>query len=168
MSTSIFDLFGRAKLLRSAGEIDAQIHEDRAAWGETITGAGKRGEVHRSDVLWLLGNHLRQCLADHGVLIASDEKIVLKYGDGPPILVTEVFSPNASIGKLMERVTDQLRRGTKLVWVIDLDARSVIVYPAGKQPYVVRHDQELTGDDVLPDFRCRVAEFFTMPGQDQG
>ena len=23
--------------------------------------------------------------------------------------------------------------------------------------------EELTGGDVLPDFRCRVAEFFTLP-----
>ena len=31
---SIFDLFGKASKLRSAEEIDAQIREEREAWGE--------------------------------------------------------------------------------------------------------------------------------------
>ena len=35
----------------------------------------------------------------------------------------------------------------------------------GKEPCVLHKDDELTGDDVLPDFRCKVAEFFTLPGQ---
>ena len=26
-------------------------------------------------------------------------------------------------------------------------------------------DQEVTGEDVLPDLRCRVADFFAMPGE---
>ncbi|MCI0380358.1 MAG: hypothetical protein L0215_22465 [Gemmataceae bacterium] len=24
---------------------------------------------------------------------------------------------------------------------------------------------QITGEDVLPDFRCKVAEFFTLPGE---
>lgn len=31
---SIFDLFGKAEHLRSAEDIDAQIREEREAWGE--------------------------------------------------------------------------------------------------------------------------------------
>jgi hypothetical protein len=31
---SIFDLFGKADQLRSGGDIDAQIREERAAWGD--------------------------------------------------------------------------------------------------------------------------------------
>lgn len=124
-----------------------------------------------ADILWQLGNHLRRCgiaRADSnhvGVLIENDDKIVLKQGDGPPFLVAEVCSNNEPIGKLMERIIGQLRCGTKLVWVIDPVVRYVVVYRPGREPYVVRHDQELTGDDVLPDFRCKVAEFFAGPGK---
>jgi hypothetical protein len=32
--TSIFDLFGKAEHLRSAEDIDAQIREEREAWGD--------------------------------------------------------------------------------------------------------------------------------------
>jgi hypothetical protein len=30
---------------------------------------------------------------------------------------------------------------------------------------LVRENEELPGEDVLPDFRCRVALFFAIPGQ---
>jgi hypothetical protein len=32
--TSIFDLFGKAPVLRSAEDIDAQVRAEREAWGE--------------------------------------------------------------------------------------------------------------------------------------
>jgi Uma2 family endonuclease len=65
----------------------------------------------------------------------------------------------------LERITEQLRFGTKLIWLLDPDAPNVTVFQPGKEPYARREDQELTGEDVLPGFRCRVAEFFALPGQ---
>ena len=32
-------------------------------------------------------------------------------------------------------------------------------------PRVLDEADELDGNDVLPDFRCRVAEFFAVPGK---
>ena len=32
---SIYDAFGKAKQLRTAGDLDAQLEEERAAWGDT-------------------------------------------------------------------------------------------------------------------------------------
>lgn len=93
------------------------------------------------------------------------EEIDRKYGEEPPLLAVEVLSPNDTIGKIMERVADQLRFGTRLVWVIDPEARNVTVFQPGREPYVVQENEELTGEDVLPDFRCRVAEFFAFPGK---
>jgi Uma2 family endonuclease len=55
--------------------------------------------------------------------------------------------------------------GIKIVWLIDPEARNVTVYRLGKDHYVLEETEELTGDDVLPDFRCKVAEFFALPGQ---
>jgi hypothetical protein len=48
----------------------------------------------------------------------------------------------------------------------------VTVYRPGKDSYAVDTTQELTGDEVLPDFRCKVADFFfcfedTPPPQPQ-
>lgn len=156
---------------------------------EEMTRPGRRHGFVCGNVVWILGNFVRQrrkgyiCSNDTGVVVERDpdtvrgpdvmlfedatqyEELDLKYGETPPLLAVEVLSPNDTTGKVMERITDQLHFGTKLVWLIDPEARNVTVYRPGKEPYVVRESQELTGDDVLPDFRCRVAEFFVMPGQ---
>jgi Uma2 family endonuclease len=55
----------------------------------------------------------------------------------------------------------------KLVWIVDPEAREVCVYRPGHDPYVVTENEELTGEDVLPGFRCRVSEFFKLPGKAQ-
>ena len=65
----------------------------------------------------------------------------------------------------MRRISQFLQKGIPLVWLIDPDARNVTVYRPDKTPVVVEADEELTGFDVLPEFRCRVAEFFAMPGE---
>jgi Uma2 family endonuclease len=81
------------------------------------------------------------------------------------VLAVEVLSPNDTFAKINRRVQEQLRFGTPLVWVLDPDASNVTVYRPG-QPYsIVEQGEELTGNDVLPDFRCKVVEFFAMPGQ---
>ncbi len=93
------------------------------------------------------------------------EDVEEKYGDKPPLLAVEVLSPNDTHGKVMRRVREQFRFGTKLVWILDPDARNVIVHAPGGEDRVVEEAQELTGNGTLPDFRCPVAEFFALPGQ---
>ena len=55
-------------------------------------------------------------------------------------------------------------RGWQQHWVLDPDALNVIVCQPGKEGKIVESAEELTGDDVLPDFRCRVVELFLLPG----
>jgi Uma2 family endonuclease len=88
-----------------------------------------------------------------------------KWSEGMPVLAVEVLSPNDRIGKVTRRINDFLRAGTRLVWLIDPDARDVTVYRPGQNPQVFEANQELTGEDVLPDFRCPVAEFFFVTGE---
>lgn len=97
--------------------------------------------------------------------VTSYEELPVGYGEQPPLLSVEVLSPNDTHGEIMRRVREQIRFGTRLVWVVDPEARNVSVYRPGQEPYVVEANEELTGEDVLPDFRCRVAEFFAFPGQ---
>jgi Uma2 family endonuclease len=92
------------------------------------------------------------------------EDIHPQYGEVPPRLAVEVLSPNDRVGRVMRKITDYLRSGVGLVWLVDPEARNVTVYRPDKQPYVVEENQELTGEDVLPDLRCRVADFFFVPG----
>jgi Uma2 family endonuclease len=88
-----------------------------------------------------------------------------KYAKQPPRLVVEVLSPSDKQSKTNIRISQYLRRGVPLVWLVDPELRIVTVYRSGKDLYTRDNGEELTGEDVLPDFRCRVAEFFALPGQ---
>jgi Uma2 family endonuclease len=91
-----------------------------------------------------------------------------KYGEVPPRLAVEVLSPNDKAKLVTRKIMDYLRTGVDLVWLIDPEARAVYVYPRSKAPYSLDENQDLTGDDVLPDFRCRVADLFFMAGPPSG
>jgi len=151
---------------------------------------GKRHGLICGNVARILGNYAVArkkgyvCANDTGVIVArnpdtvrgpdvmffedaeTDDQVEEKYGERPPVLAVEVISPNDTHGKLMPRVRQQLKFGAKAVWVLDPEARNVIVhYSAGKDEDVASEEEELTGGDYLPDFRCRVAEFYRLPGQ---
>jgi hypothetical protein len=67
--------------------------------------------------------------------------------------------------QVLVRVLEQFDAGMRLVWVVDPQSEAIAVFRPRQQPYVLTKEKELTGDDVLPDFRCKVAEFFRTPGQ---
>jgi Uma2 family endonuclease len=92
------------------------------------------------------------------------EELHPKYGEVPPRLAVEVLSPSDRANQVNRKITDYLRNGVALVWLIDPENRTVTVYQSDKGPVVVTEDQELTGEDVLSDFRCQLAELFCMPG----
>jgi Uma2 family endonuclease len=155
---------------------------------------GKRHGLVCGNVARILGNFAMQrkkgyvCSNDTGVVVERGpdtvrgpdvlffedaeqaEDVEEKYGETPPLLAVEVLSANDTHRKVSGRVREQLRFGTRLVWILDPDARDVKVYRPGKQPDTVeetllRENAELTGEDVLLDFRCRVSEFFALPGK---
>ncbi|MCI0459130.1 MAG: Uma2 family endonuclease [Gemmataceae bacterium] len=150
---------------------------------------GKRHGLVCANVVRILGNYVAQrkkgyvCSNDTGVIVDRDpdtvrgpdvmlfedaetvEQVGEKYGDKPPLLAVEVLSPNDTHGKVVRRVEEQFRFGTLLVWILDPDARNVVVHYPNDKDRAVEENQELTGNEVLPDFRCRVAEFFNLPGQ---
>jgi Uma2 family endonuclease len=91
-----------------------------------------------------------------------------KYGEVPPRLAVEVLSPDDRAKYVTRKVTDYLENGVALVWLLDPEARTVTVYPADRAPYTLQPDAELTGEDVLPGFRCRVGDFFHLPEESGG
>jgi Uma2 family endonuclease len=150
------------------------------------------GELHGyvcGNVGRILGNFTFQrgrgyvCTNDTGVVLETDpdtvrgidvtlydeprkyDELTPRYAKSLPTLAVEVLSPDDRPGKMMRRVAQFLRQGILLVWVFDPEACDVTVHRPGKEPYVLGRDEELTGDEVLPDFRCRVADLFKLPGE---
>lgn len=139
---------------------------------------------------YLLGGYIRQrrkgylTSNDSGVILERDPDTVRgpdvayyedasswaelhpKYGEVPPRLAVEVLSPNDRANQVNRKIADYLKSGVALVWLVDPDNRTVLVYRPSSGPALRREDEELLGEDVLPGFRCPVAELFYMPEPD--
>lgn len=90
------------------------------------------------------------------------EDLPEKWGDVPPRLAVEVLSPNDTARYITEKINDYLNNGVEIVWVVEPDAKTVTVYSkTGVKSLGV--SDIVTGGDVLPGFRCKVAEFFELP-----
>jgi Uma2 family endonuclease len=158
--------------------------------GEVVeTRPGKRHGFVCANGAVILGNYAHQrkkgyvCSNNTGVIVQRNpdtvrgpdlllfedaeslEQIDRKWGGEPPRLAVEVLSPSDTVGEMNERLQDLMILGALLVWLVDPELRTVTVYRPGKQHYVLREHDELTGEDVLPDLKCKVRDFFAMPGQ---
>ena len=80
-----------------------------------------------------------------------------------PDLVVEVLSPNDLASDVHEKVQEYLRAGVQLVWVVDPQARLVEVHRVQGPGTILRENDDLDGEDVLPGFRCRVGDLFQPP-----
>ena len=83
------------------------------------------------------------------------------YLEMAPDLVVEVVSSDDSRHEISDRVNDWLRSGTRLVWVIMADARSVTVYRSLDNVSELSEDDTLDGEDVVPGFACQLRELFS-------
>lgn len=77
-----------------------------------------------------------------------------------PDLAVEVLSPSDSFAKIVEKALEYLAAGTRLVWVIDPDARAVVIFRPGGEPQTLTGDAVLDGEDVLPGFSLPLAELW--------
>src|SRR5262249_54789382 len=73
-----------------------------------------------------------------------------------PDLAIEVASPNDEFDELEEKVDEYLSAGVRLIWVVSPVGQRVFVHRANGQGTILRGDDELTGEDVLPGFHCLV------------
>lgn len=78
----------------------------------------------------------------------------------PPDLAVEVLSPNDLATVIDVKVKEYLDAGVRIVWVVNPETRTVIVHRADGSVSKLLENGELSGEDVLPGFECRVAEIF--------
>jgi Uma2 family endonuclease len=88
-----------------------------------------------------------------------------KYTTRIPKLVVEVRSPHDQPTKMTKRARQYLDRGVPLVWLVDPEVRSITVCRLDRFPTVLDETDEITGEEILPDLKYRVAEFFALPGK---
>lgn len=79
-----------------------------------------------------------------------------------PDLVVEVLSPSDTYSALAEKVSDWLEAGVLLVWVVDPADRTVSVHRVNQPVRVLKGEDTLSGEEVLPGFECKVSEIFAL------
>jgi Uma2 family endonuclease len=77
-----------------------------------------------------------------------------------PDLAVEILSAGNTEGEMRMKISEYFRAGTRLVWLIDPEARTARVYTGQDQFIVVDEKGTLDGGDVLPDFRFRLGDLF--------
>jgi Uma2 family endonuclease len=80
------------------------------------------------------------------------------FFEGPPDLAVEVLSPSDRADQVLDRIGEYLDAGVRLVWLIDPGARSAAAYRSLTGVRHVDAQGFLDGEDVVPGFRCRLAD----------
>jgi Uma2 family endonuclease len=83
----------------------------------------------------------------------------------PPDLAVEVISPNETAYELEDKLEDYQKVGVRLIWVINPKTRTVRVHRGDGSVSYLHEDEELSGEDVVPGFRCPVRAIFPLRGQ---
>lgn len=192
MSTTITQLMTAEQFFEWVNRPENRDRHFELERGKVVE-TSRPGERHGficGNVTRILGNFTFQrrkgyvCSNDTGIVLERDpdtvrgpdvqlfdevrryDDLTPRYSERTPKLAVEVLSPNDQWGKVTRRITQLLSRGGPLVWLVDPEGRSITVYRPGQLPQVFEEDEEITGHDVLPDLRCRVADIFFLPGED--
>jgi len=147
-----------------------------AGWKHGVVGGRLRSLLGEHVVQHQLGEVL---LAETGFLLARDPDTVRApdiafihkdrlptappeeaFWPGPPDLAVEVVSPGDTAGEIDEKVKAWLDAGTSVVWVVNPAWRNVTVYRSATDIKTLTENDELTGQDAVPGFRCRVGDIF--------
>jgi Uma2 family endonuclease len=85
------------------------------------------------------------------------------HGTVAPDLAVEVISPNDIYVEVQEKVRDFLDdAGIRLIWVANPQTSDVHVYRSDGTVTFLRSGDVLDGGDVLPGFRCPLADLFKI------
>jgi Uma2 family endonuclease len=78
----------------------------------------------------------------------------------PPDVAVEVISPADLAYEVDEKVDEYQSAGVRLVWIVNPERRTVRVHRLDGTVSLLRAEDMLTGEDILPGFACQVAALF--------
>ena len=83
-----------------------------------------------------------------------------KFAELAPDLAVEVISPSNKPSEIEEKISDYLKAGVRLIWVVYPETQSVVEHRPNTPAKTFDREDVLQADDVLPGFTCSVAELF--------
>ncbi len=93
------------------------------------------------------------------------KELETKWPKRLPKLIVEVLSPNDRQGKMQKRINKFLEEGVAMAWLLDPEAETLTVFLPNRQPVVLEGDEEVSDFKALPEIRCKVSDFFAVPGK---
>jgi Uma2 family endonuclease len=97
---------------------------------------------------------------DVAVVRVGEQPLSVRIYRGAPLLAIEVVSPTDTAKHLKRKVDAYLEGGSKSVWIVYPEARSVMIHTADSVREL-KADQ-LIEDSALPGFSTPVAAFFEL------
>jgi Uma2 family endonuclease len=98
--------------------------------------------------------------------LPSDHAHLQPVADFPPDLAVEILSEGNTPAEIDQKRREFFAAGTKLIWVIDPEDRTVEVYADRTRPdlmTLLRETDTLDGGAVLPGFALPLADLFNDP-----
>jgi Uma2 family endonuclease len=155
-------------------EVVDGIMEEKMAGGKhgrTIMRLGARlqmhvearnlGDIYSPDTTFQIGQNER--LPDLAFVSAErvpEDGVPDGKWEIAPDLAVEVISPNDSWDKVNSKVAAYFAAGVHEVWLVSLGQRTISIYSSPTQVRILKEDDELTSEELLPGFRCRASEIF--------
>ena len=106
---------------------------------------------------------LRDRVVKPDVAFVSTDRLPEDRGKGspiPPDLAVEVVSPTDKHYDVTKKALAYLKAGTRLVWVVEPVAKTVMVYRSETDFTVLTREDTVTGEDVIEGFACPVEKLF--------
>jgi Uma2 family endonuclease len=86
------------------------------------------------------------------------KEIPVGYIEIAPDLLVEVLSPSNTSRQIRAKLQEYFAKGVRLVWVIAPEDRTLTIYRTPDEGRLLHESAAMTGEDVLPDFACRVSD----------
>lgn len=120
------------------------------------------GVVYAAETGFMLSHDPDTLRAPDVSFISAGRQPVDESGfiQGAPDLAAEIVSPHDRSREVNAKAQQWLDAGTRLVWVVWPETRSVTVHRPGRDERLLHDNDTLDGEDVVPGFACRVSEIF--------
>jgi Uma2 family endonuclease len=79
---------------------------------------------------------------------------------GAPDVAVEVLSPSETSTAVHRKTMDYLEAGARLVWLVDAEARTVMIHRPDGSANLLREGETLSGEDVLAGFSLALRDLF--------
>lgn len=95
--------------------------------------------------------------------LPTDDAHLQPIADFSPDLAVEVLSESNTPGEIAQKLREYFQSGSRLVWVVEPDDRTVAVYTAPDTFTTLTAADTLDGGAVLPGFTLPLTDLFNEP-----